>query len=516
MTKSLKDMLKVSGATLGSRILGLVRDSASMAYLGIGAVSSAYTIAFTLPNLMRRLLGEGALTSALVPIFTQSIKNKGQQGAFEFLNRLISRMFLLLLALTLAGIALSWGFGEIFGSELRFVLCSKYAIILMPYMLLICMAAIFSGALNVLGSFGAPSVGPAVLNVAIIGSLFAGVLIFGKDAEKIAYCMCSGWLVGGLFQLGIPAYYLRKKGWRFSPDLGKCPDLSELYALLVPALIGAAVIQLNMFMSKMIGMSLDDSAVPLLYLSGRLVEFPLGIFTITIATVYFPILSRLSSKRDAEGYEREYAKGLIMTICITVPAAFGLAALSSDILSLLFQYGIFNSSDVSLCVPVLVASVAGLPFFSLATFATKGFHSSKDTSTPVKISAVAFVLNIVLSLALMKPFGATGLASANALSAAVQSLLLIKAFGSNFNFSKIFSDCLKILGASILIAVLALLIRAAILTLCGEISSEKFSSALVCFVAIPVCSAAYFALLKIMNFSEFKDLSALKKKILGK
>lgn len=509
-------MLKVSSATLGSRVLGLVRDSATMAYLGIGAVSSAYTIAFTLPNLMRRLLGEGALTSALVPIFTQSIKNKGQQGAFDFLNRLISRMFLLLLGLTLAGMLLAWGFGEIFEGQLRFLLCSKYSIILMPYMLLICMAAIFSGALNVLGSFGAPSVGPAVLNVAIIASLFAGVFIFGNDAEKIAYTMCAGWIIGGLFQLGIPAYYLRKKGWRFSPDFGKCSDLSELYALLVPALIGAAVIQLNMFVSKMIGMSLDDAAVPLLYLSGRLVEFPLGIFTITIATVYFPILARLNSKNDAKGYEREYAKGLIMTICITVPAAFGLAALSKDILSLLFQYGIFESSDVELCVPVLIASVAGLPFFSLATFATKGFHSSKNTATPVKISVFAFVLNIILSIVLMKPFGAVGLAAANAAASAAQSALLIKAFGSKFAFSKIFSDCLKILCASALIALLAIGIRALVLALGSEFLGEKFSSVAVCALAIPICSASYFILLKIMNFSEFKDLTALRRKIFGK
>ncbi len=512
MTKSIKDVAKVAFATLGSRVLGLVRDSATMAYMGIGAVSAAYTIAFTVPNLMRRLLGEGALTSALIPVFSQSLKRGDKKEAFAFLNRLLSRVFLWLLVLSVLGSVLSIGSGEIFASQERFVLGSYYAAILMPYMLLICLAAVFSGALNVLGSFGAPSIGPAILNVAIIAFLFVGVSIFGSDPEKIAYCMCGGWLVGGMFQLGIPAWKLWGMGWRFSPDFGKCDSLSELYSLFVPAMLGAAVVQINVFTSKAIAMFLNDAAVPALYISGRLLELPLGLFAVTLATVYFPKLSLLSSRRDSEGYAREYGRGLTMTMCVALPAAAGLAILSNDILSMLFMYGVFGAADVDLCVPVMVAGVAGLPFFALSIFATRGFHSGKNTKTPVKASIISLVLNVVLSLAFMGPFGAAGLAAANSVSGAVQAGFLIWAFRRSFDFGRIRTDILKIALATAAMSAITFALKFAVGELSGGFDG-RISAVAVCSVAIPVSCAAYFAALKILDFSQFKDL---KKVLFGR
>lgn len=502
---ALKNILKVSLATVGSRILGLVRDSATLAYMGMGAVSSAYTFAFTMPNLFRRLLGEGALTAALVPIFSQSLKRDGEEAAFDFLNKVISRTALATAAICLLACALSAAFAAFAPEEtpLRYLLGAKLLVVLMPYMALICLAAVFTAALNVLGSFGVPSITPALLNLAIIGALFAGVWTFGKgNAETLACCLCCGWLLGGFLQLALPAYKLRKMGWRFCWNFEGGRELGELAALFVPAVLGAAVIQLNIFSSKMLALFLSNEALPALYVTGRILEFPLGVFTIAIATVYFPKLASLTATSNTEEHRRTFSDGLVMTMCISIPATVGIIALAREILSMLFEWGMFSASDVDLCINVLYASVAGLPFFSLATFATRGFHSAKDTKTPVKISIAAFATNIIASLALMFKFGATGLAAANTVAAVVQAILLSallrKKLGS-FNCARDFAK-IAVSAAVMLFAVLAVRMCAA------QVFSGKTLAVATCAIAVPAGGVVYFACLKILKFGLIKQL----------
>ena len=266
----LKNILKVSIATIGSRVLGLVRDSLTMAYMGIGAVSSAYTFAFSLPNLFRRLLGEGALSSAIVPIFSCSAKNNGIQSAFDFLNKAISRALVWLVIITVVGCVIASCSLMFFDEQqTRYILGAQYTLVMFPYLILICVAAIFTAALNVLDSFGIPSITPMILNACIIASLFCGVAFFGADIEKIAFALCVGWLIGGFLQMVIPAICLIKKGWKFKFDMSHSSEISELYALFIPALIGAAVVQLNIFVSKLLAFNLNDTATPALYISSR-------------------------------------------------------------------------------------------------------------------------------------------------------------------------------------------------------------------------------------------------------
>ena len=499
MGKVLKDIAKISSATIGSRVLGLLRDAATMAYLSIGAVSAAYTFAFTLPNLFRRLLGEGALISALVPVFTKALNSDGKEAAFDFLNKVLTRAFILLAGLVIAGTAICAIFIAVCPElQERFELGAKFSIILLPYMLLICIAAVFSAALNVLGSFGVPSVGPMLLNISIIGGLFAGVWAFGENKTALAYSMCAAWIVGGILQAALPAYWLRRKGWRFCPNLGKSDALGDLYKLFLPALAGAAIIQLNIFVSKILALFINDAALPAVYLSGRILEFPLGVFAVAIATVYFPKLSKLNSPEKLESFKSEYADGFVFTMCISIPATVGIALLGGEIISLLFQWGMFGASDVRLCVPVLTVSILGLPAFALVGFATRGFHAMQDMKTPVKTSAVSFAVNFAASLLLMNKFGAAGLAAANVIAAAVQSVLLdrkIKSFYGNFNTAR---DIGKILGAS---AVMGVFIFAAKSVLPDFIEDEKSAALAACAIVIPAAAALYFCALKLMKFN---------------
>lgn len=504
MGKSFKDILKLSSATMGSRILGLVRDSATMAYIGIGAVSSAYTFAFTLPNLFRRLLGEGALTSAMIPTLTHAKENGGNTEAFEFLNKIITRTAIVFLSIVLLGIFLSLTLLLTdFANTERFELSAIYSAILMPYMFLICMAAVFTAALNVSGSFGIPAITPAILNIMIILGTFTGAYLFGKDAKAIAYCMCIAWLIGGFLQMAIPALYLRKFGWRFRPDFKKSDALSELWRLFIPAFIGAAVIQINIFASKIMALFISDSALPSLYVSSRLLELPLGVFAIAIATVYFPKLSALSATNDTNAYRKAYKVGLVVTMAISIPSTFGLIALSKDILSMLFQWGIFDAKDVNICVPVMITAVLGLPFFALATFATKGFHSVKDTKIPMRASYISFVINIVFSIILMFKFDAVGLAGANVISAVVQSIFLVVMLRKKFGSFKAFGEIFKILLASVIMALVIIM---------GISQTKNFFdgrelSVINCCLFIPIGVFIYAISLKLLKFEELNTLS---------
>ena len=497
----------VALATVGSRIMGLVRDSVSMAYMSIGAVSSAYTFAFSLPNLMRRLLGEGALSSAIVPIFSHSAKNSGVDTAFDFLNKALSRAIVWMAAISLLGVAMSLASMLFIDAEqTRYFLGAKYTAVLFPYLLLVCMAAIFTAVLNVLDSFAAPSVTPMILNACIIASLFAAVAIFGKaDIENIALFMCFGWLVGGLFQMLLPAYWLAKKGWRFKFDMGPSREMSELYALFVPALTGAAVIQLNIFISKLLAFNLNDSATPALYISSRILEFPLGVFTVSIATVYFPRLAKLAASGDRNSFNREYSDGLTATLAIAIPAMFGILALSREILSLLFKWGLFGLKDVDICLPVMCVSVAGLPFFAFTAYATRGFHSNKDTKTPVRISYASIAVNLALSVALMFKFEASGLAAANVAAAVFSSVALHAKLRNKLKTGPIIKNVALITLASLTMAAACLGMKYLARMYIG---GKALDLACVCAI-VPAGVVVYIGMLKILKFEGLKQLKRI-------
>ena len=508
----LKNILKVAFATVGSRVLGLVRDSFSMAYMGIGAVSSAYTFAFTLPNLFRRLLGEGALSGAIMPVFVHTSNQDGLEKAFSFLNKITTRalvwiLFIVAVAAVVSLAAMCY-FDE---SQTRYFLGAKYSLVLFPYLFFVCLAAVFSSVLNALGSFGVPSITPMFLNCCIIAALFCGVGIFGAaDVENIALCMCFGWLAGGVVQLGLPAAFLMKKGWRFRFDMSYSPQVGELYALFLPALVGAAVVQLNIFVSKLLAFNIDDSATPALYVSSRILEFPLGVFTVAIATVYFPRLSKLAAQKLSADFKREYADGLVATMAIALPATFGIAALSKEILQMLFMWGLFDMKDIDICVPVLLVSVAGLPFFAWTSYATRGFHSNKDTKTPVRISYVSIAVNLVLSVALMFPFRAAGLAGANVAAAVFSSAALHFALKKKVGTERVSGDMAKIAAASVLMAAVCVALKELVVPQFGL--DPKMGAFVSCVGIIPVAVAAYLVFLRLLNFERLSQLKRLIKK----
>lgn len=503
------NVLVVSFSTVGSRVLGLFRDILVFSIFGSSVLNSAFLLAFTFPNLFRRLLGEGALTAALLPLLTDQKEHYGKDRLFWLYNKILSRVMTLLFVLVGAGSLSMILVSKIPGLSERWDLAMVLGVLLFPYMALVCLAAAFAAALNVLHRFAIPALTAVWLNLSII--LFLGAL--GYFATEVPlyrmYWLCIGVLFGGVLQLMIPWIALRREGWRFELDFKPCPEVREFGRLLLPGILGASVIQINLLISRSLAHFLDESAVSVYYLANRLVELPLGIFTIAIATVYFPAFSELASRNERSGFSSTFQQAMRLMFAITIPATMGFLVLGEPILRFLFEWGAFNASDTSLTLPLLWAFSMGLPLYSMVALLVRGFYAYKDTATPMKVAMFSFVLNLVLSLALMWPLGVVGLAIANVLAILAQTILLTGMLSQKLKMNllrDLLSDLLKIVGGSVVMGGVILFLKQTVIALPFTYKGE---SAVLVLVVIPIAVAIYFGFLWLIKFSEMHELQRL-------
>lgn len=435
MSKSLKHIGIVASATLVSRVLGLGRDMLTTAVFGTSALNSAFVTAFTLPNLFRRLLGEGALTAALVPTLHEEMGKKQRDGAFVLVSQVASwllvvttavvvlAMLILSQAARLAEAGAGWGVSpDTLG---RWLQGADLAVVLFPYMIFVCLAAAFSAALQTLNRFLEPALSPIWLNLSMI-SLLAGAAYLGwaDGLNGAMRWLCAGVLIGGFLQMGVPAAALMREGWRPRFDLGVSDPLKGIVKLMVPTLFGSAIYLVNMAVSRLVGLSLNDAAASVLNLATRLMELPIGVFAVAVSTVVFPLISKYAAQGDHANLANAYRKGMRLILVINIPAAVGLAVLAAPIIRLLFQRGAFTAADTRLMVPIVAVFAMGLPFFSFVNLVLRAFYAQKDTSTPVRAAFLSFAVNLGLSIALMGPLSTTGLAIASNVAVVAQAWYL--------------------------------------------------------------------------------------------
>ncbi|MBT4223707.1 MAG: murein biosynthesis integral membrane protein MurJ [Opitutae bacterium] len=424
--KNIADILIVGGSTVGSRVAGLVRDMLIYSLLGMSVYNSAFLFAFTLPNLFRRLLGEGALTSAFIPVLSSELENKGSSAFFSLINKVASRVLLVLVALTLAGCGVLLGMDALIELEARWHLAFKLGALLFPYAFLVCLSAVCGGALNNLGRFGTVAMTPIVLNICMITSLGIGGFWLGLDKLGTVLWLCGGVLVGGFLQFALPARALYRQGWRPMLDLRGSPELRRTWELFVPGVIGASVLQFNLLVSRLLAFAVEQGGMAVLFLASRLVELPLGIFSIAVITVIFPQISKFYAQGDVTGFHQSFGRGLRYILILTLPATAGLFVLAEPILNLLFGWGLAKGDGIARTVPILQVSVLGMPFFSAVALYTRGYHARQDMKTPLHSSYQAVIVNLVLSvlLGLILQLGILGLALAGVLASAWQCLYL--------------------------------------------------------------------------------------------
>ena len=509
----------VSGFTILSRVLGLLRDMMFFACFGGSYVGGAFVLAFTLPNLFRRMLGEGTLSSAFIPVFSETIETKSITEGLSLLNKVLTRLAVGLVVILLLGwclVSLVEDTDLLNSSKWRLgiELCS----VTLPYVLAICLSALIVGALNARKKFSPGASSPIILNLVMIATLGVGGIVYGFEGEDLALALCVSVLIGGFLQLLAPAFSLhRLEDWKYKFDFGQSDELSRIRELFVVGAFGAAVGQVNVLVSRFLGYSLpEDGAVSMLFLTSRLTELPLGVFAIAISTVVFPEMTRLLGQQDESGFHRAFTKGLRLTLVITLPAAMGLVLLAEPILVTLFQWGRFGDGEVAETVPVLMLASFGLPFYAVAAFYVRGFHARKDMKTPLFAAILSLVMNVFFSLVLMQFWGVLGLAAANGLAAIFQTLFLI------FRW-RIESDSidLKEGESSFLFPSVVSTVAMCIVVAFGHSGIErlpdltnKTSAALSLGVLIPLALSVHFICLWVFSFPEIKVmLKTIKRRL---
>jgi putative peptidoglycan lipid II flippase len=417
----------VALATLLSRILGFARDALIAWYFGAGFSSDAFLAAFRVPNLFRRLVGEGTLNSAFVPLLAEARWKGGDAEAGALFGAAVRRIALLLLAACAAGmLAAPWivrllapGF-----SPAKLDLTLVLVRLMLPYLAVGGAAALFMGALNVYGSFAVPALAPALLNVAMIASL-AGIAPF-LDRPVIA--LAVGLLIGGAAQLGLQAPLLRRYGlhpWRSAR--GGHPALGRMVRFMLPAVLGGAAYHLNVLAGTMLASLLPEGSVSYLYYADRLVEFPLGVAAMAVATAILPNLSRDAATGDLRALRATFEQAFRLVSCVTIPAAVGLILLGEPIVGLLFARGEFSAADARLTVQALSYYALGLWAFAAVRIVVAAFFALQDSKTPVRAALLAVAANLLLGVALMRPLAHGGMALATSLAALLNLALLLTA-----------------------------------------------------------------------------------------
>lgn len=515
-----KNMIITATGTAGSRVLGLFRDQIIAGFFGTGGVAAAFIIAFQIPNLFRRLLGEGALTAALMPAMTQERNLGGDARAFRFLNQVFTRtapwMFAISAVFIAGALAIAFlpetslaRFAEFFGAGTdtsRHRLAAWLTALCMPYMPMICLAAVFTAALNMLGKFTVTALSAVWLNLAMIFSL--GVLgwHFGETPEERVVWLCAGALLGGVAQLCVPAWALWRAGWRPRIDFLKTDSWHDLKLMFVPALIGAGINQINVFVTRFLAFSLDEQALAVYYYANRVVEIPVGIFTVTVTTVVFPLLAKYASKGEKTALGGTFAYGMRLIFAINVPAAVGIIVLSRPLICAFFEHGKFSAADTALTVPVLCIFALAVPFYAVSGIVGRAFNSFKDTKTQMRLGLLAFVLNLLLAPVLGWFFQACGLAAANLISSIVQCVALLVVLHRReraFFAEPIAGALFKVLFSSIAMGATTWLLWDSIY---ARLAGTPVALLTTFFIVVPVAVGFYFLILKLLRFPECDEL----------
>jgi len=416
----------VSSATLLSRLLGFVRDMVVAYFFGAGLSADAFFVAFRIPNLLRRLVAEGALTVSFIPVFTDYLTNRSREEAFALARVILTFLSLVLVILSILGVLLAPLIVRVFAPGFtaapdKFALTVLLTRILFPYIFFIGLVALAMGLLNALGRFAAPALAPVLLNLGMIASM----LLLRDYFDPPILALAVGVLIGGLLQVLLQAPYLIKEGSRlgFSFDF-RHPGLKKIGLLMAPAAFGAAVYQFSVFISTLLASFLPQGSVSALYYADRLVQFPLGVFAIALGSAVLPSMSRQAASADMEGLIDTLSYALRLVFFISLPAMVGLIVLAEPIIRVLFQRGHFETHATALTAAALVAYAFGLWAFSGVQIMVRAFYSLQDTKTPVKIAIISLLVNIVLAVLLMKPLKHVGLALATSVSSMLNLIIL--------------------------------------------------------------------------------------------
>jgi putative peptidoglycan lipid II flippase len=496
--------------TLISRILGLVRDSVVAYFFGTKAVADAFYVAFRIPNLLRRLLAEGSLTMAFVPVFTEYLKQSRQEGK-RVADIVFTYLSILLVLITICGVlfapyvvqAIAYGFG---GAPDKFALTVYLTRIMFPYIFLVSLMAFAMGVLNTLKIFGAPAASPILLNLGII----AGAAILSRFFAEPTVGLALGVIIGGIFQLLLQIPWLKKEGMipKFNFDW-KHPALKRVGLIMLPSIYGGAVYQINVLVITLLASFLPHGSVSYLWYADRVNEFPLGLFAVAVATASLPTLSEHAADNNRQAFKDTLNYSLRIAWTESIPAMVGIILLAEPIVRLLFQRGEFSSESTAGTVGALIYFAVGIPFITGVRNIVPAFYAMKDSKTPVITATAALVVNAVLSLLLMKIMLHRGLALSMAIASAINFALLAYIFRMRMGLIGGRKLLMSTIRTTIACSGIIAIVFAAKywLGFFGEIS--QWTLALQVFSVIILSVLSYLAILRIVGPEEFSHFKAL-------
>lgn len=512
--------------TLASRVLGMVRDVATAALLGMstGGVMDAFVVAFRVPNLCRRLFGEGALAASYLPVLTEQFQ-RDRGAAWKLVSVGLTWLAATLTAIVFSAEAVLWGAKFLLGGDTEFDLLIGLTATLLPYSIFICLAAQVAATLHALGQFGLPAFVPVVLNVAWLAGavLVAPALSDEKPAQAYALSVCL--LCGGVLQLAVQIPALRRRGFRFDYDWrASRTALKRITGAMLPMMVGLTITQINTLLDSVIawffsaraaGESFQwagrDIAYPMqqgaaaaIYYGERLYQFPLGVVGIAVATVIYPLLSRHAARNKVDHVGRDLTLGLRLVLFLALPAAAGLVLLADPVARLLFERGEFTAEDTGRTARMIACYGAGAWGYCSLPVLVRGFYALGNRTTPVRIGAAIVLFNLTLNLVLIWPLAETGLAVATSVSAALQVLLLAGIFSGQCSRLD-WSALLKTLGRSLAATGVMSAVGFGLLKILSD--APALSSQLIRVgVSVVACLAVYLVAFVVLGGDEMRML----------
>ncbi|HYB96189.1 MAG TPA: murein biosynthesis integral membrane protein MurJ [Vicinamibacterales bacterium] len=503
-------------ATITSRILGLVREQVMAYYFGASDANDAFRVASRIPNLVRDLFAEGAMSAAFIPTFTRQLTQHGRERAFAVANSVINALLLVTGAIVLLGVLFADPLVRIYASEFADVpgkieLTIFLARIAFPFLTLVAVAAVLMGMLNSLGHFFVPALSPAMFNVAGIAMMLALIPLAPSLGLQPITIVAIATLVGGVGQLAIQWPPLRREGFRYRPILDfRDEGLRRVLLLMGPGTIGMAATQINVFVNTVLATGEGTGAVSWLDFAFRLMYLPIGLFGVSIATAATPAISRMVAQRNFSQIRRTLANALGLMLFLNLPASIGLIVLAQPIVAVIFEHGEFTAADTAATAAALQLYAIGLVGYSIVRIISPTFYALGRSRVPVIVSAASVVVNVVLNVALVRYMGYRGLALGTSLTAIINAsvqLFLLRREIHGLEGARVATSFARVVIASLVMGAVTMAAHATMLDVVpGDALAAQVVRLLITIAIALIVLVSAAQLLRIREYGEARDL----------
>ena len=508
-----------------SRVLGMLRDMAFAYFLGAGGLMDGWAIAFKIPNLARRLFGEGAASASLIPVYSEQLQ-KDRKKADTLAFTVVTVVFIILAGIVLLGESIIWGYYRFFSVYASTQLKLKLSAIMLPYMILICTVAILAGILNTHRHFACPAAAPIVLNIFLIGSLSFSGWVLQSQPDRQVFIAAVVVILAGLVQLFIQLPPLWARGIYIRPAWQiRSEAFRKIIFLMGPMVLGLTATQINTLADDFIALWLSGSdekgqffiwfgrqikyplwegAVSQLFYAQRLYQLPLGVLGISLATAIFPVMSSDAARNDFTALSRTVSRGLRCAVFVALPATVGLLMVARPLVSVLFERGQFSAHDTNLTTWTLSFYVLGLSGYFAQQVVTRAFYSMQDSYIPALSAVFAVFTNVVLNLTLVWFLQTGGLAASTALCSYLQVAILVTALHRRLD-PKVTEGLAWAIGKTIIATVCMYVVASIVLSL-----SKNLADSFKLLLTVPLAAAVYLLAAKFLRIEMLSLLSGPK------